>query len=223
MKKLNRWLHRQAILWLAGLLIPLLGFAQQDPKAKEWLDKSYTAFHQAAAWSIDFTVNVRDTARDEGESFEGSLEVKGAKFHLNTQDIEIWFDGKTQWFLYKAYEEVQVSVPSGPDAQVLNPALAFDLYKQGARYRYLGEKKHKDGRQVQEVELIPSSEKSEMTRIVLQIGARDALPVFVRVAFKGTTVYEIHINHYRKNATATDETFVFNPKRYPKLEIIDLR
>ena len=202
------------------LLLPQPAFAQKDAKAKEWLDKSSAAFNKAGAMSIGFTLNIRDAYLSE--SFDGILDLKGNKFRLNTPDIEIWFDGKTQWMLQKGYDEVQVSEPSEQEAQVMNPAVIFNIYKKGCNYKYLGEKTEK-GRKVQEVEIIPQAKGSEMTRIVMQIGAVDSLPLKIHIFYKNKMENIIHINKYQKNTALTDSYFVFNSKNYPNVEIIDLR
>ena len=201
--------------------LPLSAFAQKEAKAKEYLDKSSAAFSKAGAMSINFALNMRDTQLSE--SFDGILDLSGTKFHLNTPDIELWFDGKTQWQLQKAYDEVQISEPSEEEVQVMNPAVILGIYKKGCNYKYLGEKTNEKGRKVQEVELIPQAKGSEMTRIVMQIGAVDFLPVKIHVFFQNKTENMIHIHKYQKNAALTDKHFVFNPKNYPDAEIIDLR
>ena len=114
-------------------LHPLSTFAQKDAKAKEWLDKSSAAFSKAGALSLNFTLNIRDVSNKLSESFDGILNVKGTKFHLNTPDNEIWFDGKTQWMLQKDYDEVQISEPSEQEIQALNPAALLDIYKKGCK------------------------------------------------------------------------------------------
>ena len=201
--------------------LPFSTFAQKEAKAKEYLDKSSAAFSKVGAMSIGFTLNMRDTQLSE--SFDGILDLKDTKFHLNTPDIELWFDGKTQWQLQKAYDEVQISEPSEDEMQVMNPAAILGIYKKGCNYKYLGEKNNEKGRKVQEVEILPQTKGNEIKRIVMQIGAIDFLPVKIHIFFQNKMENIIHINKYQKNAALPDSHFVFNPKNYPDAEIIDLR
>ncbi|MDR0541388.1 MAG: outer-membrane lipoprotein carrier protein LolA [Dysgonamonadaceae bacterium] len=203
--------------------LPLCLFAQKDAKAKEWLDKSSAAFNKAGALSISFTVNVKDVPNQSAESFEGLLNLKGLKFHLSTPDNEVWFNGKTQWVLQKAYDEVQVSEPSVQEAQALNPTIIFSIYKEGCHYRYRGEKTNEKGSKVQEVELTPQAKENEMTRIVMQIGVSDSMPSQIHIFYKNKIENVIHINKYQKNTALTESSFAFDPKKYPGAEIIDLR
>ena len=212
-----------AIITAIICFLPLSSFAQKEAKAKEYLDKSSDAFTKAGAMSIGFTLNMRDVANNFSESFEGILDLSGTKFHLNTPDNEIWFDGKTQWLLQKDYDEVQISEPSEEEVQALNPAAILGIYKKGCNYKYLGEKNNDKGRKVQEIEILPQAKGSEITRIVMQINAVDFLPVKIHLFYKNKMENIIHIHKYHKNVALKDSHFVFNPKNYPDAEIIDLR
>jgi outer membrane lipoprotein-sorting protein len=208
---------------LALLLIVTSAFAQKDAKAKEWLDKSSAAFSKAGALSVHFTMNIKDVPNKLSESFDGTIDLKGVKFPLDVPDMETWFDGKTQWVLQKDWQEVTVSEPSAQEAQALNPATIFTIYKKGCNYKYRGEKTDAKGKKVQEVELIPQAKGSEMTGIVMQIGSGDCMPVQIHIVYKNKIENSIHINQYQQNTKLTDANFVFNKKKYPDAEIIDLR
>ncbi|MDR2804085.1 MAG: outer-membrane lipoprotein carrier protein LolA [Dysgonamonadaceae bacterium] len=216
-------LTRRLLMATMAFLLPLGLCAQKDAKAKEWLDKSSAAFHEAGALSISFTLNIKDVSNKITESFDGILELKGIKFHLNTPDNEIWFDGKTQWGLLKAYDEVQISEPSAQETQILNPAAILSIYKKNCNYKYKGEKTDEKGRKVQEVELIPQAKENEMTRIVMHIGSNDSMPSKIHIFYKNGIENVIHINKYQKNTALKDTSFVFDAKKYPDAEIIDLR
>jgi outer membrane lipoprotein-sorting protein len=198
-------------------------FAQKDAKAKEWLDKSSEAFSRSGALSVDFTMNIKDISNKASESFDGCIDLKGAQFHLNVPDMETWFDGKTQWVLQKVWDEVSVTEPAAQEAQALNPAVIFSIYKKGCNYKYRGEKTDIKGKKAQEVELIPQAKKSDMDRIVMQIGSSDFMPVKIHIFYKNKMENIIYINNYRKNLNLADSVFVFDKKKYPNVEIVDLR
>ncbi|GHT52909.1 membrane protein [Bacteroidia bacterium] len=205
------------------MLVSLPGFSQKDSKAKEWLDKSSAAFGKAGALSVHFTMNIKDVPNKLSESFEGVIDMKGSKFHIEVPEMETWFDGKTQWVLQKEYQEVNISEPDAKEVQALNPATIFNLYKKGCNYKYAGEKTDSRGKKVQEVELIPQTKGSDMTKIVMQIGSGDSMPVKIHIVYKNKIENIIHINKYVKDVNLTDSYFVFDKKKYPDAEIIDLR
>ena len=98
-------------------LCPRFLQAQSDAKAREILDKTAAAFRQAQAVSITF-----------GGTQEGTLLLKGNKFHLNTGDVETWFDGKTQWSYLRQNEEVNVCPPPPAEQESHNPELLLGPY-----------------------------------------------------------------------------------------------
>ncbi|MDR0413239.1 MAG: outer-membrane lipoprotein carrier protein LolA [Dysgonamonadaceae bacterium] len=208
---------------ISCLFLAFPAFAQKDAKAKEWLDKSSGAFGKAGALSVDFTLNIKDVSNKVAESFDGTIDLKDTRFHLNVPEMETWFDGKTQWVLQKVWDEVNVSEPTAQEAQALNPAVIFSIYKKGCNYQYRGEKTDIKGRKVQEVELMPQAKKSDMEKIVMQIAPGDFLPVKIHIFYKNKLENIIHINQYRKNPNLPDSVFVFDKKKYPNVEIIDLR
>jgi outer membrane lipoprotein-sorting protein len=200
-----------------------LSFAQKDAKAKEWLDKSSVAFNKAGTLSVYFTMNIKDVPNKLSESFDGMIDLKGAKFHLDIPEMETWFDGKTQWVLQKGWDEVSITEPNAQEAQTLNPAVIFDMYKKGCNYKYRGEKTNLKGKKVQEVELIPKVKNSDITKIVMQISSGDSMPAMIHIFYKNKIENSIHINKYQKNLNLADSVFVFDKKNHPKAEIIDLR
>ncbi len=199
------------------------GFSQKDGKAKELLDKASDKYKEAGGISAGFSLNVKNPQTKAGESFEGTILMKGEKFYLSTPDADTWFNGKTQWVYLKDAQEVNISEPSGRDIQMMNPAAIFTLYKVNSNYKYLGEKKDVKGRSVYEVELIPTNQNEEISKIVLQINKMDYFPVMFRITNKNKMESTVYISKYQLGQTYADAIFSFDKKKYPKAEIIDLR
>ena len=209
------------ISFLIVYVVPMS--AQQDSKAKEYFEKSSKAFTQAGNMSIDFTINIKDTRNKVTESFDGIINLKEQKFHLDIPEMETWFDGKTQWVLQKDWGEVTITQPNESEIQAINPTSIFEVYKSGCNYKYIGEKTNLKGQKVYEVELTPQSKKSEMTKIIMQINAGDFMPSLLHIVYKNNMENVIHLNKYRKNLKLKDDLFVFDAKKYSNVEIIDLR
>lgn len=206
-------------LFLSGSL-----FAQKDAKAKDLLDKASDKFQQKTGISANFTLNIKDIKAKLTQSFDGGILIKGSKFYLSTPDADTWFDGKTQWVYFKGSDEVNISEPSARDIQMMNPASIFTLYKAGSNYKYIGEKTDIKKRAVYEVELIPQNKDADMKKILVQINKTDYMPVFFHIFYsKGNVENIIYINKYETGLNQTDNTFIFDKKKYPDAEIIDLR
>lgn len=223
MKKNQTKLCYIGLLFICLLFITPSVFAQKDSKAKEWLDKSSQAFKKAGEMTIAFTMNIKDIAANATESFDGTIDIKGSKFHLDIPDMETWFDGKTQWVLQKGWDEVSISEPDQKEVQAINPATIFTIYQAGCNYKYIGERTDIKGKKVQEVELTPIAKNSDMTKIIMQINPTDYMPVKIQILYKNKIENRIFINKYQKNMNLPDSLFVFNVVQYPDAEMIDLR
>jgi outer membrane lipoprotein-sorting protein len=197
--------------------------AQKDAKAKELLNKSSATFSQSGDLSVYFTMNVKDVINKTTESFDGQISLKKSKFLIEIPGRDIYFDGKTQWVHDKSYEEVNISEPSDKEAQILNPAVIFELYKRGSDYKYIGRKTDTNMRKVQEVALFPKDKKGDITRIDLQINETDFMPVFFHIFYKNNLENMIYINRYQTKLNLPEGKFVFDAKKFPGVEIIDLR
>ena len=195
--------------------------AQKDAKAKELLDKSSAALAQAGDIYAYFTLNLKDGNSKDSQGFDGTIQMSGNKFKIDTPDRNIYFDGKTQWVYDKSYEEVNISEPTGEEIQALNPKLIFSVYKNNSNLKYVGTKTDIKMRQVQEVNIIPK--KGDITQIVVQISATDNFPVMFHIFYKNKIENIIYINKYQINQKFSDNLFVFDKKQFPNVEIIDLR
>jgi outer membrane lipoprotein-sorting protein len=212
--------------WLPVFVLvffPFLTFAQKEAKAKEILDKSAAAFSAAGDMSAYFTMDIKDTPNKQSTAFDGNIDLKANRFHIDMPDNEIWYNGKTQWVLQKGWDEVNISEPDGQEIRMLNPGTIFTLYKDGGKYKYLSEKTDIKMRKVHEIELIPKSKKNEITKIIVQIQATDMMPVMLHVYFSNKIENIIYINKYQTQLKHPDHLFAFDATKYPDAEIIDLR
>ncbi|MDR0231650.1 MAG: outer-membrane lipoprotein carrier protein LolA [Dysgonamonadaceae bacterium] len=198
-------------------------FAQKDAKAKEILDLSSQKYAEAGAISASFTMNIKDEKAKTTYSFDGHIQMKGNKFHFSTPDIDSWFDGKTQWVYQKESEEVNITEPSEEEVQMINPSFIFDMFRKGSNYKFIGEKKDIKQRNVYEIELTPSNKKGEIQKITVQINKEDYMPVMFTIFYKNNLQNIIYINSYKTKQTLPDSNFVFDKKKFPDVEIIDLR
>ena len=208
---------------LTGLFLSIPTFAQKDAKAKEILDKTSVMLNQSGGISVTFAININDEIQKIKESFEGQMLLKAGKFFLETPDLTVYFDGKTQWTYIKSIEEVNISDPQPQEIQTLNPILIFEMYKTDCDYKYNGEKTDIQKRKVQEVSLFPKDKNEEIKQIDIQINPVDSMPVSFRIIYKNKSEYRIFISKYQTKLNFPDSQFVFDKTKYPQAFVNDLR
>ena len=192
---------------LLSVLLPYCVSAQTD-KAKAVLDKVISTLTKDGGIQIDF----------EGTE-SGSITMKGEKFYLHSGQVQSWYDGKTQWSYVADTEEVNISHPTPEELQGINPYFILVNYQENFNSSYKGMKNH-EGKQVQEVVLIPKGSANE--RITLWISKMN-YPIYIKVENNGKPVNEINVKTIQKQEQITDHAFRFNKSLYPNAEIIDLR
>lgn len=196
---------------LLTLLLSLLSVsAQQTAKAREILDKTAETYRKAGGISIIF-----------GGSQNGKLLLKGDRFHLVTDEIETWFDGKTQWSYLKQNNEVNITTPAPEELQAVNPYALLSAYRQGFDYRYNGTATY-NGKQGETVILTPKDIKQELKSLTLTV-SKTYEPLYISIQASGGQKQEFIIRSFRPNLNLHDNAFRFNPKEYPQVEIIDMR
>lgn len=206
-------------------LLPLMGMAQEkavDPKAKMLLNKAIEAFESKKGVVADFMMKIENTKNGEEESFPGKVILKGEKFKLQMQEIETYFDGKTECVYMVKEGEVTISHPEKEDLKDVNPILLMKSCATDYKMRYLGNVKV-NGKVMEKVELYPNDLKSKYSIITLLI-EKDTLQLNT-ISFRGKNgvTTQFYVTKMENQKGLADDLFVFNTKNHPNVEVVDLR
>lgn len=191
------------------VLLPYYLGAQTDRKAEEVLDKALSELSKTSGIRADFA-----------GTEQGFLLLKGEKFYLNSDGIQSWYDGKTQWSYVADTEEVNISHPTQEELQAINPYLILMRYKTDFDYNYKGTQT-RNGVKGHEIVLTPKhSGNREVIRVFI---SHSHQPLAIKVEQDGRTMSEINVIKYQTNQKLEDGMFRFNKSLYPNAEIIDMR
>ena len=191
------------------ILLPYYLGAQTDRKAEEVLDKALSELSKTSGIRADFA-----------GTEQGFLLLKGEKFYLNSDGIQSWYDGKTQWSYVADTEEVNISHPTQEELQAINPYLILMRYKTDFDYNYKGTQT-RNGVKGHEIVLTPKhSGNREVIRVFI---SHSHQPLAIKVEQDGRTMSEINVIKYQTNQKLEDGMFRFNKSLYPNAEIIDMR
>ncbi|SDJ71876.1 chaperone LolA [Pedobacter sp. ok626] len=210
------------------LLIATLGYihvvnAQTDAKAKAILNevsKKYRSYDVAKA---DFTLIIDNQQANAKDTQQGTIYVKANankyKVSMTTQDMIS--DGKTLWTYLKEEKEVQVTNVTNSD-DALNPAKIFTIYEKGFKYLYTGDKKV--GTKVyQMIDLTPTDINKSYFKIRLTIDKAAKQIASALILEKNGNKYTYTVKSFLANAKVPESTFTFDAKKYPGVEVVDLR
>ncbi|MFI5220962.1 MAG: outer membrane lipoprotein carrier protein LolA, partial [Bacteroidia bacterium] len=155
------------------------------------------------------------------EKQKGTIYIKGKKFRLEIAGQIIVCDEKTVWTYNKDANEVQINKYDPKETSIKLDDI-FTMYGKGFIYRIIEEKKE-NGKDLSIVELVPKDKKKNFFKIKLTIDRPNQTILKSSVFDKNGTIHDYTITNQVPNLKLEDHFFSFDPKKYPKIEIIDLR
>lgn len=197
--------------------------AQTDPKAKAILAEVSKKYRSYDVVKTDFTFTLDNKQAKVKETQQGTLYVKANanKYKVAMTNQELISDGKVQWTYLKQDKEVQVSNVD-PSGEALNPAKIFTIYEKGFKYIYTGEQKV--GNKVyQMIDLSPTDAKKSVFKVRLSIDKAAKQIANIVIFEKNGNTYTYHVKTFSPNVKVPETTFAFDAKKYPGVEVVDLR
>lgn len=212
---------RNLLILLAVLIGYMPAGAQGDKKAQELMNAAYKKINGLTSLKADFTLELKGGGVNDTK--KGTFYMKGPKYRVEIAGQEIICDNKTLWTIIHATNEVQIT-EYNPDAQTISPSKLFtnDFLDKEYKYSYVGKRKI-NGKVCDVVELTPNSSDKQFSKVQMSITANNTI-LGGQVWEKNGNTYRYDITDYSPNPqTVTDATFVFDPKKHPDMEVIDLR
>ncbi len=205
-----------------SVFITSVVMAQQDPRAKEILDKVSEKAKSEETIEIEFKLQIVDKKEDSKSTSRGILKVKGEKYTMESADSKVFYNGETMWSYMEDVKEVVITTPDDEDADFVdNPSKIFDLYNKDYKYRLIGEAKV-DGKWMYEIDLYPKNLNQPYSRF--KIFVKKNYDIHMVTAFSKEGVdYSIIINTIDFTEPMDDSIFNFNPSKIKGIEIIDMR
>jgi outer membrane lipoprotein-sorting protein len=208
-------------LVLLSLLIASTAFAQVDKKAKDILSGVSAKYKSMKSMKIDFSYTLENPTAKIKETQSGSILLSGAKYRLNIAGQEVISDGKTSWTYMKEAKEVQVNTVD-PAAEGIKPNEIFIMYEKGFLYRFVDEKTVA-GKVQQNLELTPTDKSKEFFKVKLTVDKASKQIVKSTIFDKNGNRYTYAVKAFAANPSITADSFNFDPKKHPGVEVVDLR
>lgn len=197
--------------------------AQTDAKAKAILADVSKKYRSYDVVKTDFTFTLESPQNKAKDTQQGTLLVKASanKYKVVMTDQDMISDGKSQWTYLKKDKEVQVSVLDN-SGDALNPAQIFTLYEKGFKYLFTAEKKM--GKKIyQMIDLSPIDTQKSYFKIRLGIDKVAKQIASVLIFDKNGNKYTYEVKTFVPNVKVPESTFAFDAKKYPGIEVVDLR
>lgn len=201
---------------------PAKGLGQSDPAAKKILDAVSAKFKTYKAVKAPFTLKIANAAGKEQGSKSGTIQMKGVKYRISLDGQEIFCDGKTVWTYDKGANEVQISNLDKGSGSITPQKLFTDFYDKDFLYK-LNEEKKVGSKTIQYIELTPIDKSRPFFKVIVEVDKAAKNIMATSVFEKSGNRFAYSVGTMKTGSDIPDATFLFDPKKYPGVEVIDLR
>lgn len=198
-------------------LVPTIN-AMADTKSDALLTALQKKVVEWGNYRVEFSVTI------DGQSLNGTYEVGGNSYHIETPDVEVFCDGRTKYEVSLPDEEIIIDNVNPDDRTILgNPTQLFDFLGGSFSHRYIG-KALINGTGCDQIELQENgAKKGEVLNAF--INSQTGMPARLIYRLGGLNADAVvDIIRITPNITIDSRDFSLDTTgRYPGFEIIDFR
>lgn len=198
------------------------GMGNSDPDAKKILDAVSAKFKTFKSVQAKFSLSIENAAGKSMGNKSGMVYMKGSKYRISITGQEIFCDGNNVSSYDKSSNEVTIT-KLDPTVNTLTPQKLFtNFYDKDFLYKLNDEKKVK-GKTLQEIELTPIDKTKPFFKVLLYIDKATNTINSTKLFEKAGNKYTYSVNNLNTTGAVMDAQFVFDSKKFPGAEVVDLR
>lgn len=172
------------------------------------------------AIKTDFALEIKDKSSQNLQTLTGTFTMKADKFIMNMNEMEVYFNGKTQWAYSPRSNEVTISEPTDTELAETNPIAILYSFRATSDVRFSSQKTSNNNYYI---ELIPKDKKSEISKIVVEINKSTRNLVSVTQSARDGNSMSLKLSNFEKKVSISDASFTFNTSKYKNIFVNDLR
>lgn len=204
---------RQRIISFLIIALASIGHAYAAESATQLINRAAKTISTAPSVSTKYTIMASD-----GSKTIGAMTISGNRFLMATDQIKVWYDGKTQWTYMPSAQEVNITEPTSEELQQINPISIINSFKSNYTVS-----PSKNTATESTIELKANNKNAEIKMVTLTLNKSTALPSRIILKMSSGQTATIQINSISIGKKLSDASFRFPKSNYPKAEIIDLR
>jgi outer membrane lipoprotein-sorting protein len=197
----------------------MLAITVSGQNARHILDATAGKIKQMGNVKATFTATTFNGTVEQATT-KGTMLLQGKKMQLSTDEMKMWYNGKTQWSLIPGSDEVNVFTPTEREIANMNPYSFLGFYKKG--YKMKAKQTKLRGKDAYEIHLVARYAGSNAQEMYIDVSKNDYTPLCIRIR-QDNDWNRISIHSIQGNQHFTDSDFEFPKNEYPNVEIIDLR
>jgi len=202
-------------------MIPTYAQKSKGNDAEKLMDRISKRYKEFKSIKADFVYTIENKQQKSQEKQVGHILIKGNKFTLDIANQLIICDNKTIWTYSREVNEVQVSDYSPKEGAIRLDDI-FTMYGKGFMYKIIDNKKEAN-KELVFLELTPKDKKKKYFKLKVTVDKTNQTVLSTQVFEKNGTIHTYNVTNQVPNLKFEDKKFVFDPKKYPGVEVIDLR
>lgn len=203
---------KKTAMMLAAITIAAAGCHAATPTAAQLLAQAVEQIKKSPSLQATFRASTSDG------SAQGSIQLSGNRFKLDTDEFTTWFDGRTQWAYSPRTGEVNISEPTFEELAQINPFAVIGSLKDGYNARRVNAPKGSD-----RLELTPKHKGGDYSKVTLTLNAATHYPSAIEIVATDGARINIAVTSVKAGKMPDASAFRFNRSLYPRAEIVDLR
>jgi len=211
-----------SLFFLTILISSVSAQGKNDPDAKKLLDAVTTKFKSFKSLQAKFTLKIENAAGKTLGSKTGTVYMKGLKYRIDITGQNIYCDGVNVSTYDPSSKELTVTKVD-PSSTTLTPQKVFtDFYDKDFLYK-LNDDRVAEGKTIQEVELTPTDKTKTFFKVLVDVDKSTHTIVSTKIFEKTGQRYTYSLSNMNTTILVPDNVFVFDEKKYPDTEVVDLR
>ncbi len=208
---------------MAGMVLtlqaqPPKGMGQSDPEAKKILDAVSTKFKTYKSVQSNFSLKIENASNKLMGNKTGTVYMKGTKYRIKLAGQDIFCDGSNVWTVDAAAKEITLTKLDPSNNSITPQKMFTNFYDKDFLYKL-----NSDAKGIQEIELTPIDKSKLFHKVIVFINKATKTITSTRIFEKSGNRYTYTISGMNTTTNIADATFLFNPKSYPGMELVDLR
>ena len=193
------------------LVLSVAGMAAAE-SAQSILAKSAAKIKSTPSMRVIYTMSA------DGHIVKGSLVICGNCFSLASPQMSTWFDGKTQWTYTSQIGEVNMIEPTQDELQQVNPFAIISSFSTAYNAKLTATTNG-----VYTIALTAKKKGSDIKSATLKISSSTLLPTSIKLMLSNNQQISIAISQVTPGKKLPVSAFRFDPKKYPGIQVVDLR
>jgi outer membrane lipoprotein-sorting protein len=209
------------VLTLTLTLWGYSSFSQEYKNADKLLEDVINKISGYKNFKADLSYTMVNNEMDINEKKTGKIFVSGDKYRIEMPGQIIITDGKTLWTYLEDSQEVMVSSVED-NGESISPTKILTSYNKDYSAKFSSDPKYKKG-VLRLINLKPGDKGKNFDKMSVVINEKKLDLESFSVYDKNGNVFTYNILNIQPNVNLPEDTFVFDPKKHPDVEVVDMR